>query len=172
MWSCPPCLDKTSSVVYVLHASLQNTSYVLEMLPPCSKKKNPSFALFQSIYSTCWKAVSCYNSSLLPYVKKRKWNSLKHLAYFVFFSPSRRKQSGRSSMMRPGDCVTSDSSSPFSRSLNQLATERKRSSTERLVRGFYSSGSTGSVLALLYCFILYLKYLYHINSTVFFIFFY
>lgn len=40
--------------------------------------------------------------------------------------------------MRPGDSVTFDSSNHSSKSLNQLATGKKRSSTGRLVRLFHS----------------------------------
>lgn len=50
--------------------------------------------------------------------------------------------------------MTSDSSSPSSKSLNQLATERKRSSTERLVRVVcFSFDRTGCSLGLFFFFV-------------------
>lgn len=50
-------------------------------------------------------------------------------------------------MMRLEGCVTSASFSHFSRSLNQLATERKRFLTEKLVRGsVIKNGSVGLFL--------------------------
>lgn len=49
--------------------------------------------------------------------------------------------------------MTSDSSSPSSKSLNQLATERKRSSTERLVRVCFSFDRTGCSLGLFFFFV-------------------
>lgn len=124
------------------------------------KKKNKRSSLFRTFKHICAflkhpfytyrETAGYHNSSLLAFMKKNKINENGILNAAPCFFRSYRKQSGRSSMMKPGGCATSDSFSLSSRSLNQLATERKRSSTERLVRvSFYSlSNDCASTLLL------------------------